>query len=392
MPVVVGIAVLAFLGWLFAFDPGNFTRALLAATAVLVIACPCALGLATPTSIMVGTGRGAESGILIKGGEHLENAHRLKAIVLDKTGTLTLWSSLGDCLHIVPGTALSREEILCLAGRTEAGSEHPLARAVVEYARENIGEVPVAEEFQAVPGRGVLATVDGHKVTFGNTRLMNEQGIDGAGMAQETEELESQGATAMYLALNGVVTAVFGVADTLKENAAEVVAELKEMGIEVWMITGDNRRTAEAIARLAGVDNVLAEVLPEDKAREVGRLKESGKSVGMVGDGINDAPALVMADVGFAIGTGTDVAIEAADITLMSGDLRGIAASIRLFTSHHPEHPPEPVLGADLQYHRDSHSLCRPVKPDHCRCGHGFFLGFSGEQCLADEALRPVCS
>jgi Cu+-exporting ATPase len=225
---------------------------------------------------------------------------------------------------------LSREEILRLAGRTEAGSEHPLAKAVVEYARESTGEIQVADEFQAVPGRGVLATVDGRKAAFGNARLMSEQGIDRTVLEKEAESLENRGATAMYLALNGQVAAVFGVADTLKENAAEVVAELKEMGIEVWMITGDNRRTAEAIARLAGVDHVLAEVLPQDKAREVERLKDSGRTVGMVGDGINDAPALATADVGFAIGTGTDVAIEAADITLMGGDLRGIAASIRL--------------------------------------------------------------
>jgi Cu+-exporting ATPase len=330
VPVVVVIAVMAFLGWFFAFDPGNLTRGLMAAIAVLVIACPCAMGLATPTSIMVGTGRGAESGILIKGGEHLENTYRLQAVVLDKTGTLTLGRPSVIALSMAPGTALSREEILRLAGRAEAGSEHPLARAVVAYTRASIGEAPVAEGFQAVPGRGVLATVDGYRVVFGNARLMSEQGIDGAGMEKSADALEQQGATAMYLALDGVVTAIFGVADTLKENAAEVVAELKEMGIEVWMITGDNRRTAQAIARLAGVDNVLAEVLPEDKAREVARLKEGGRLVGMVGDGINDAPALATADVGFAIGTGTDVAIEAADIILMSGDLRGIAASIRL--------------------------------------------------------------
>jgi Cu+-exporting ATPase len=330
VPVVVGIAILAFLSWFFVFDPGNFTRALMAAIAVLVIACPCAMGLATPTSIMVGTGRGAESGILIKGGEYLESTYRLNAIVMDKTGTLTRGHPSVTALSLAPGMTLTREEILRLAGRTEAGSEHPLARAVVEYARANIGEVQVAEEFQAVPGRGVLATVDGYRAAFGNARFMSEQGIDRTGMDKSTEALENQGATAMYLALDGAVAAVFGVADTLKENAAEVVAELKEMGIEVWMITGDNRRTAQAIARQAGVDNVLAEVLPEDKAREVARLKETGKLVGMVGDGINDAPALATADVGFAIGTGTDVAIEAADITLMSGDLRGIAASIRL--------------------------------------------------------------
>ena len=330
VPVIIGIAVVGFLAWYFGFDPGNFTRALLAATAVLVIACPCALGLATPTSIMVGTGRGAESGILIKGGEHLENAHRLNAVVMDKTGTLTHGKPTVIAVVTAPGTALSHEEILRLAGRTETASEHPLARAVVEYTRGKIGEVQVAEEFQAVPGRGVLATVEGTRVAFGNVRLMDEQGISHAGMENEAGKLENQGATAMYLALDGSVTAVFGVADTLKENAAEVVAELKEMGIEVWMITGDNHRTAQAVARLAGVENVLAEVLPEDKAREVARLKEAGKSVGMVGDGINDAPALATADVGFAIGTGTDIAMEAADITLMSGDLRGIAASIRL--------------------------------------------------------------
>lgn len=330
VPVVIGIAVIAFLGWFLIFDPGNFTRALLAATAVLVIACPCALGLATPTSIMVGTGRGAQSGILIKGGEHLENAHRLNTIVLDKTGTLTFGRPSVTAVVLAPEAVLDLEEIVRLAGRAEAGSEHPLARAVVEYARSKIGAVTVAEEFQAVPGRGVLATVDGTQVVFGNARFMGERGIALAGMEKDAESMENQGATAMFMAVGGVVAAVFGVADTLKENAAAAVSELKAMGIEVWMITGDNRRTALAVAGLAGVDNVLAEVLPQDKAREVERLKADGKIVGMVGDGINDAPALVTADVGFAIGTGTDVAIEAADITLVGGDLRGIAASIRL--------------------------------------------------------------
>jgi len=328
VPVVVAVAVLAFWGWFLVFDPGNFTRALLAATAVLVVACPCALGLATPTSIMVGTGRGAESGILIKGGEHLENAHRLGVIVLDKTGTLTHGRPTVTALVLAPGTGLSRDEVLCLAGRTEAGSEHPLARAVVEYA----GAGQAAEEFRAVPGRGVLAAVDGHRVAFGNARLMEEQGISRQGMERAALELEDQGVTAMYLAVDGEVAAVFGVSDTIKENAARAVAELEEMGLRVWMITGDNPRTARSVARAAGIDagRVLAGILPEDKAREVARLKSTGARVGMVGDGINDAPALATADVGFAIGTGTDVAMETADITLMSGDLRGVAASIRL--------------------------------------------------------------
>ena len=332
VPVVIGIAVLAFLAWFFGFDPGNFTRALLAATAVLVIACPCALGLATPTSIMVGTGRGAESGILIKSGEHLENAHRLTAVVLDKTGTLTHGRPVVTAVTAAPDTGWFGDDILRLAGRVEAGSEHPLARAVVEYARAHVGEVTVAEDFQALPGRGVLATVEGHRVAFGNARLMEEQGVTRSGLESVAADLENQGATAMFLAIDGVEAAVFGVADTVKENAAQVVAELKGMGLEVWMITGDNRRTASAIARRTGVDDdkVVAQVLPADKAREVERLKAAGRVVGMVGDGINDAPALATADVGFAIGTGTDVAMEASDITLMSGDLAGVAASIRL--------------------------------------------------------------
>ncbi|MZP42559.1 heavy metal translocating P-type ATPase [Heliobacterium gestii] len=330
VPVVVSLAVVTFLAWHFVVEPGNFTRALLNFTAVLVIACPCALGLATPTSIMVGTGKGAEKGILFKGGEHLENAHKVTAVILDKTGTITKGKpELTDLIGV--GNWAGREaELLTIAGRVEKPSEHPLAEAIVKKAAEKNSVLKDPERFQAIPGHGVIAAIDGRQALLGTRRLMGEHGLSYQDHEPLMEKLESEGKTAMLLALDGQVIAAIAVADTVKESSAQAIAELKAMGIQVWMITGDNRRTAEAIARQTGVDHVIAEVLPEDKAREVQKRKDDGHVVAMVGDGINDAPALVMADVGMAIGTGADVAMEAADITLMSGDLRAIAAAIRL--------------------------------------------------------------
>jgi len=333
VPVVVGIAVLTFLGWYFFGDPGNVTRAVLNLTAVLVIACPCALGLATPTSIMVGTGKGAEYGILIKGGEHLERAHRVNTVVLDKTGTITHGEPVLTDLIPAPEFAGRDDYLLQLAGAAERGSEHPVAQAVVKKAdagRQNAGTVT---SFTAIPGRGVEAVVDGMQVLLGTRRLMREKGIELPEVFETgIERLESEGKTVMLIALDGLPAAVLAVADSIKDTSVEAVALMRKMGLEVWMLTGDNQLTARAIARTAGIDEdrVMAQVLPEDKARKVSELRAGGKVVGMVGDGINDAPALAEADVGFAIGSGTDVAVEAADIVLVRGDLRSVVDSIAL--------------------------------------------------------------
>ena len=328
VPTVVALAVLTFLGWYFLLDPGNFTRALVNFTAVLVIACPCALGLATPTSIMVGTGKGAESGILIRGAEHLENAHRLTTIVLDKTGTIT--KGQPSVTDILPLSGLSETELLQLAAQVEQSSEHPLAQAIVRQAQADNLPLAAPASFLAIPGQGVRAVIDGQDIWVGTRRLLQENNIDFAATIPEIERLEQQGKTVMLVAAGASLRGLIAVADTVKEDSAAAVAELQRLGLEVWMITGDNERAARAIASGIGIANVLAEVLPEHKAEKVAALKQEGKVVAMVGDGINDAPALATADVGFAIGTGTDVAIEAADITLMRGDLAGIVAAIKL--------------------------------------------------------------
>jgi Cu+-exporting ATPase len=328
VPAVIGIALVTGLVW-YVFGPAPaLTYALLNFVAVLIIACPCALGLATPTSIMVGTGKGAEHGILIRSGQALETAHKLRTLVFDKTGTLTTGKpALTD---IVPADGLKAAELLRLAATAERGSEHPLGAAIVEGARARGIVLPDTEAFDAVPGHGVTARVEGRTVLVGNRRFMEEQGVGGRLPEAEETRLSGQGKTPMYVAVAGQAAGLVAVADTLKPNSVGAVRELHRLGVEVVMITGDNRRTAEAIAREVGIDRVLAEVLPEDKAREIKRLQEEGKVVGMVGDGINDAPALAQADIGLALGTGTDVAMEAADITLMSGDLRGVVTAIAL--------------------------------------------------------------
>jgi P-type Cu+ transporter len=326
VPAVLVVALVTLLGW--GLITGDWVMALKAATAVLVIACPCSLGLATPTAIMVGTGKGAETGILFKGGEHLEKAHKINVVVLDKTGTITRGEP--DLTDVIAAGGLTESDLLRLAAAAERNSEHPLAAAIVKGARSRGLELPEPTEFEAVPGHGILAVVDGRRVAIGNRKLMAREAIDMAPLGAGQERLEGEGKTAMLVAVDGTAAGLVAVADTVKPTSAEAIAELKRMGITVVMITGDNQRTAEAIARQVGVDRVLAEVLPEEKAAEVEKLKGGGRMVAMVGDGINDAPALATADLGMAIGTGTDVAIEAADVTLMSGDLRAIPAAIRM--------------------------------------------------------------
>jgi Cu+-exporting ATPase len=328
VPTIISIAVLTFLGWYFVGDPGNFSRALINCISVLVIACPCALGLATPTSIMVGTGKGAENGILIKGAEHLENAHRLTAIVLDKTGTITKGEP--DVTDIISLAHLNESELLQIAVSAEKKSEHPLAEAIVKFGQSRGILAADPERFTAIPGYGVEVFQGGNRILVGTRKLMRENNIIIDPLISQIESLEGQGKTVMLMSFEDQMLGLLAVADTIKEHSADAVVELKQLGIEVWMITGDNERTARTIANQVGIDNVMFEVLPEHKAQKVESLKQEGKVVAMVGDGINDAPALATADVGFAIGSGTDVAIEAADITLMRGDLGGIVAAIKL--------------------------------------------------------------
>jgi Cu+-exporting ATPase len=296
--------------------------------AVLIIACPCAMGLATPTSIMVGTGKGAESGILIKGGEALEGAHKLTTVVLDKTGTLTKGEP--ELTDIVVTDGIPDKELLRLVASAERGSEHPLGEAIVKGAKGRGLSIPDAEAFEAVTGGGVRARVEGREVLVGNRRFLTEAGVSEDGLVPKSEELAAGGKTPMFVAVDGKPAGLVAVADVVREESREAVARLHALGLEIVMLTGDNSRTAEAIAKELGIDRVLAEVRPEEKAEEVKRLQAEGKRVGMVGDGINDAPALAQADVGVAIGTGTDVAMEAADLTLISGDVRGVSRAVAL--------------------------------------------------------------
>ncbi|OIJ13067.1 copper-translocating P-type ATPase [Anaerobacillus alkalilacustris] len=327
VPGAVLIAIISFFSWFFIIG-SSFQEALINFTAVLVIACPCALGLATPTSIMVGTGRGAENGILYKGGEHLERAHKTDTVVLDKTGTITKGEP--ELTDIFTTEGWVRSKLLHLVASIEKGSEHPLGQAIVKAAKEkNISFDPV-EHFEAIPGHGIKATFKGEEVLIGTRKLLLDNQVNFEILEQEMISLESNGKTAMLVSVSGRAVGVIAVADNVKESSKEAVDQLKEMGYTVIMLTGDNKRTAHAIAKQIGIDHVFSEVLPEEKAFKIKELKDTGKKVIMVGDGINDAPALVLADIGMAIGTGTDVAMEASDITLMRGDLRSIPEAIKL--------------------------------------------------------------
>ncbi|MEW6623033.1 MAG: heavy metal translocating P-type ATPase [Bacillota bacterium] len=329
VPAVVVIAVISFVVW-WTFGPEpSLIFGLTTFIAVLIVACPCALGLATPTAIMVGTGKGAENGILIKGAESLETAHKINAVVFDKTGTVTVGEpSLTD---LVLMNGFKEDDVLQLVASVETNSEHPLGEAIVRGAKDKALEMVEVEDFEAVPGHGVIAKAAGRLLMIGNLRLMKSKNVDIPGdMLAAAEKLADEGKTPMLVVIDGNPAGVLAVADTVKENSARAIKELQRMGIEVVMLTGDNKRTAEAIASQVGIKRVIAEVLPEHKAQEIKRLQEEGKVVAMVGDGINDAPALAQANVGIAIGTGTDVAMEASDVTLISGDLRGVPTAIRL--------------------------------------------------------------
>jgi Cu+-exporting ATPase len=328
VPAVITVATIVFVLWFFLGPAPALTFALLNFVAVLIIACPCALGLATPTAIMVGTGKGAENGVLIRSGEALETAHKIKAIILDKTGTLTQGRPVVTDVFTLPG--FTEGDLLTAAASAERGSEHPLGESIVSRAKEQNLSLTDATHFKALPGYGIEARVNGKTVLLGNLKLMRDRDIALDGLEERATTLASEGKTAMFVSLDGKAAGVIAVADTLKPNSKEAVERLQRLGLDVIMLTGDNQRTAEAIARQVGITSVLADVLPEHKAAAVKKLQAEGKTVAMVGDGINDAPALAQADVGIAIGTGTDVAMEAADVTLISGDLRGVVTAISL--------------------------------------------------------------
>lgn len=324
VPVVVGISLITWIVWYFFVAPGDLPSSLEAAIAVLVIACPCALGLATPTSIMVGTGLGAEKGILFKGGEHLENAQKIDTILLDKTGTLTQGKPAVTNLHSL------HHHFLEYAVSLEAYSEHPLAEAVVEYGKQCGIKMVEGEHFAAIPGYGAQAEINGTPVLIGSRKLMVQQGIDYTLLEQESLAYEEEGKTVIFVAIGGKLSGILAIADAVKETSAGAVAQMKELGLQVGMITGDNERTARYIGSKVGIDHIYASVLPGDKAAIVKELQSQGRKVAMVGDGINDAPALAVADLGVAIGTGTDVAMETADVTLVGGDLLQIPRAIEL--------------------------------------------------------------
>ena len=328
VPTVMIISILTFLVW-YNFGPSQaLAFAIVTSVTVLIIACPCAVGMAVPMSLVAGVGKGAEHGVLIRNGEALQTASKLDIIVLDKTGTIT--KGKPELTDTVPAVGFQAAALLRFAASADYLSEHPLAQAIVAGAQEQGIEVVEPDEFDAIPGHGVVARVDGRQVLVGNIKLMRRYQVVTNRLEADVKQLQGEGKTAMYVAVDGRVMGVVAVADTIKEDSVQAIQVMQELGLEVIMLTGDNERTARAIARQVGIERVLAEVLPEDKAQEVHLLKQNGRKVGMVGDGINDAPALVEADVGFAIGTGTDVAIEAADITLMSGSLKGVAYAIEI--------------------------------------------------------------
>lgn len=325
VPTVIGLAIISAIGWLIAGETTVFSLKIF--IAVLVIACPCALGLATPTAIMVGTGKGAENGVLIKGGEALETTYKIETIVFDKTGTIT--EGKPEVTDILTH-GITEDELLILTASAEKGSEHPLGEAIIRRAEDKNLTLKPIDEFNAIPGRGIEVKIDEETVLIGNKKLIDDKNIDVDIYASASDKLASEGKTPMYIATNGIISGIIAVADTVKPNSKNAIDTLHQMGIKVAMVTGDNKKTANAIAKQVGIDIVLAEVLPEDKANEIKKLQKQNQKVAMVGDGINDAPALAQADVGIAIGTGTDVAIESADIVLMRSDLMDVTTAIKL--------------------------------------------------------------
>ena len=327
VPTVIGVAALVFVVWLALGPPPSYVYAIMTAVAVLIIACPCALGLATPTAIMVGIGKGAEVGILVRDAEALETAHKVQVVLMDKTGTITEGR---PAVSDVVASGVSEDELLVLAASVERASEHPIGRAIASETESRGLDTLAASSFESIPGYGLEADVDGARVLVGNQALMDERGVAQAGLDGQADALAQQGKSIAFVAVDGVARGVIGVADTVKPGAADSVEAIKALGVDVVMLTGDNERAAHSIASQAGIDDVIAGVLPSEKAERASTLRRSGKTVAVVGDGINDSPALAEADLGIAVGTGTDVAIETAGVTLVSGDIRGVASAIAL--------------------------------------------------------------
>jgi Cu+-exporting ATPase len=330
VPVVIAIAAVTFTVWYLAAGDGSFVRALAAAVAVLIIACPCAMGLAVPTAVMVATGKGAQLGVLIKGGAALERASQLTTVALDKTGTITAGKPAVTDTAIAPGAVLDELEILRLAASLEANSEHPLAAAIVAHAKGRGITIAKTESFESIAGRGTMGGIDGHAVIVGNAAMMDDWAISVASLDAGSGRLTSEAKTVVFVGIDGKFAALIAIADPIKPTSIDAVRRLRSLGLEVVMLTGDQPRTANAIAAAAGIDRVVAGVLPDGKRDEIRRLQGEGRVVAMIGDGINDAPALAQADVGISIGTGSDIAIEAGDITLMRGDLRAAVQAIEL--------------------------------------------------------------
>lgn len=328
VPAVIAVAIIAFVAWSLTGPAPPMAYGLIAAVSVLIIACPCALGLATPMSIMVGVGRGAQSGVLIRDAEALERMEKVDTVVVDKTGTLT--EGKPEVTQVVPVKGFSEDELMQLAGGLEKGSEHPLAHAILEKAKAMELTLPDAEDFDSPNGKGVTGRIDGRRVALGNRLLMDAEGVDVEGLEEEADQLRKEGATVIFAAIDGTACGLLAIADPVKETTGAAISALQDSGLRVVMLTGDNRTSAEAVARKLGIDEVQAEVLPEDKGKIVKRLKDEGRVVAMAGDGVNDAPALASADVGVAMGTGTDVAIESAGITLLRGNLMGIVEARHL--------------------------------------------------------------
>jgi len=378
-PIVFGVALVTFAVWLALGPAPAITLALVSTVAVLVVACPCAMGLATPAAIMVGSGRAAELGVLFRKGEALEALSHVDTVVFDKTGTLTLGRP--QLTDVEPAPGRTAEELLRFAAAAESGSEHPLAAAILMAARERGVAAPKAERFEAIPGYGVMASVEGRSVLLGAERLLTREGVQSGAVAAQAAALAERARTAIWLAVDGAVWGALGVADPLKSEAAAVVAALKARGLRVGMITGDSARTAQAIARQAGLDSVEAEVLPSGKAEAVQRLQTEGRKVAFVGDGINDAPALAQAEVGVAVATGTDIAIEAADVTLTRGDLGGLLNALEVARLQHP---------ADSARRRGVlPGLGRDAQPDARRPGDGSLERVRGDQQPAPAARAP---
>jgi P-type Cu+ transporter len=330
VPISISIAIATFVVWYVVGPEPSLIPAFAAAVAVLIIACPCAMGLATPTALMVATGKGAESGILIKGGEALQRAGDVQTVVLDKTGTVTRGEPSVTDLRLAPGTEWDDARLLRLVASLEAASEHPLAEAIVRHADERSISRAQPESFDSVTGRGAVGVVEGHAIAIGNVALMADYAIDVAPLQDTANDLAGRGRTAMYVAIDGQLAGLVAVADPIKPTSRAAIQRLRRMGLNVVMLTGDNRRTAEAVAGDAGIDRVVADVMPEGKVAEIRRIQAEGNVVAMVGDGVNDAPALAQADIGIAMGTGTDIAAEAGDVVLMRGDLNGVAGAIEL--------------------------------------------------------------